>query len=149
MSEAVNIADGIFDPPEEAFKRILECERSLSSAKAELQKAETIFGGAVNRAEKDLKDAWEAIEGIMAQTGEYEILLPGENGMDYKIAWSTPRQSVKIVDDAAVPDEFCRVKREPDKKKIKEELESGAKHNWAALEYGEKHLTWKAIKHGK
>ena len=145
MIEPVAISGA--DDAESKFQVILECESDLSAAKTELQKATTLFGQAVNGAQKRLDDAWKDMEAYMASTGEYEITLPGD-GIDYKIGWSTPRQSVKIVDDAAVPDEFCRIKREPDKKKIKEELESGKAHNWASLEYGEKHLQWRSVKNG-
>jgi hypothetical protein len=45
-----------------------------------------------------------------------------------------------IPDDTAVPDAFCRIKREPDKTKIKAALEAGERLNWASLEQSEKHL---------
>lgn len=144
-----NVAEDINgEVADDLFKAVLECEADLSAAKTELQKATTLFGQRVNGCEKKLADAWKEVESYMASTGEYEMEFPAPAGQKYVVGWSTPRQSVKIVDDAAVPDEFCRIKREPDKKKIKEELESGKAHNWASLEYGEKHLQWRSVKHG-
>jgi hypothetical protein len=145
MEAAVAYED---DFAETQFQIILQHEENLSKAKTELQKATTLFGQAVNGAEKKLADAWKEMEAYMASTGEFELEFPAPAGQKYVVNWSTPRQSVKVVDDAAVPDEFCRVKREPDKKKIKEELESGKAHNWASLEYGEKHLQWRSVKNG-
>ena len=46
-----------------------------------------------------------------------------------------------INDEASVPDNMCRFKREPDKEKIKEALLSGQTFNWAALICGDDGLT--------
>lgn len=147
MEEAVAYDGGYTEAS--IFDKILQTEEALSLAKSELQKATIIFGNIVSEKQSALDAAWKEMEAHMTATGEFELEFPAPAGLKYIVNWSTPRQSVKIVDDAAVPDEFCRVKREPDKKKIKEELESGKAHNWASLEYGEKHLQWRSIKNGK
>lgn len=134
---------------EAIFAALLVSEQKLAAAKTELQKATTILGNEVSAAEQELTLAWHEIETHMKETGEFELEFPAPAGQKYVINWSTPRQSVKIVDEAAVPDEFCRIKREPDKKKIKEELESGKTHNWASMEFGEKHLQWRSVKNGQ
>jgi len=139
-------AEEIEPNPDELFKAVLDCEAELSEAKAELQKATTLFGQRVNGCEKKLADAWKEVEDYMTSTGEYELSFPAPAGQAYIVNYSTPRQSVKITDDDAVPDELCRIKREPDKKKIKEELENGKAFNWASLQYGEKHLQWRCVK---
>lgn len=50
---------------------------------------------------------------------------------------------VEIPDETAVPDEFCRVVKSPDKTKIKEHLQScnGNPPNWVALVQGEPSLS--------
>lgn len=45
--------------------------------------------------------------------------------------------SVDVPDLEAVPQDFIRVKREPDKKKIADMLKDGALVNWATLQQGE------------
>jgi len=134
---------------EAAFEELLFCEEALSKASTERKKADVLFGNAEAEAEMKVREAWAAIEAIMSETGEYEIMLPAPGGVQYQIGWSVPKQSVKVIDDDAVPDEFCRLKREPDKKKIKEAMDYGTKLNWARLEFGESHLQWKIIKEKK
>ena len=46
-----------------------------------------------------------------------------------------------INDDESVPDDMCRIKREPDKAKIKDALMAGSTFNWAALVRGDDGLT--------
>jgi hypothetical protein len=50
-------------------------------------------------------------------------------------------QRVVINDDASVPDELCRIKREPDKPRIKQQLLDGAAFNWATLQVSEPTLS--------
>lgn len=51
------------------------------------------------------------------------------------------RERLVIPDDTAVPDEYCRFKREPNKTEIKEAIALGLAINWAALETGEQTLS--------
>jgi RNase adaptor protein for sRNA GlmZ degradation len=78
-------------------------------------------------------------------TEEYTLSRPV---FSYKVALTTPRQSVKIVDDSAVPDEYARVvtTRSPDKNKIKDAIQAGAQFNWASMEYGNPSLTVKMVR---
>ncbi len=57
----------------------------------------------------------------------------------YSIVAGQPR--VVIFDDAALPDELCKITRTPDKTKIKEILKSGAAVPGAAFSNSEAHLT--------
>jgi hypothetical protein len=70
--------------------------------------------------------------------------------MDFKIGWTTPRETVKAEPDAT-PDQFCKIERKPKLKEIAEHL----KHlrqanlplpNWASFERGASKLAWKAVK---
>jgi Siphovirus Gp157 len=88
------------------------------------------------------------IDSLMKETGEYEVIIPGTD-CDYKINYSTPRESLKIADDAAVPDEFCKIERVPKKREITEAIKSGSQFNWASLERGEPKIQYKTIKKGK
>lgn len=132
---------------EAAFQVVLEAVDALSAAKSKRDKLLYEVDREVLSASKSVEDAMNNIESLMKESGEYEILLPGENGIDYKINYSTPRQSVKIVDPNAVPDLFCKIERKPKLKEIGDLLKAGGSHNWASLEYGEKKLQWKAVKH--
>ncbi len=129
-----------------AFDEVLAQERAISEAKLEIVTVTTPLEIKKAQAEQALEKAWQHIAALMAETGEFEVLLPGEN-CDYKIAYSKPRQNVEV-DDDAVPDEFCKLVRTPNKKEIKEMLESGAKVNWARLKDGESKLNWRTIKKG-
>ncbi len=132
---------------EAAFQNVLEAEFTLSSLKNEKQKVISAMDFNIAEAEYDLRESMKAIDAIMKESGEFEVgLTIGHN--HYKINYSTPRQSVKIVDIDAVPDEFCKIERKPKLKEIGELLKNG-NTNWAMFELGEKKLQWKAIKHIK
>lgn len=132
---------------EAAFYAVLDAERELSEAKTKLDEATTLLSQAKNGTEKRLADAWLQVEKMMAENGEYECIIPSDT-FNYKISYSTPRQSVKIINVDAVPDELCKIERKPRLKEIGDLLKAGEKHNWASLEYGEKHLQWKVVKNG-
>jgi hypothetical protein len=132
---------------EAAFYAALDAERELSKAKKKLDDATTLLSQAKNGAEKRLADAWLVVEKMMAENGEYEVVIPAE-GFNYKINYSTPRQSVKVIDPDAVPDHLCKIERKPRLKEIGDLLKAGESHNWASLEYGDKHLQWKVTKNG-
>lgn len=130
---------------EAAFQAVLDAERDLSAAKTELDKATTLLTQAKNGAETRLEKAWVQIELMMAENGEYEVIIPSE-GHSYKIGWSTPRQSVKVVDVEALPEDLVKTEKKPKLKEIGDRLKEGWKTNAASLEYGEKRLQWKVVK---
>jgi hypothetical protein len=130
---------------EAAFYAVLDAEREFSEAKKKLDEATTLLSQAKNGAETRLAAAWLIVEKMMAENGEYEVIIPAE-GFDYKINYSTPRQSVKVIDPDAVPDELCKIERKPRLKEIGDLLKAGESHNWASLEYGERKLQWKVTK---
>lgn len=128
---------------EAAFLAMRDAEDALSAAKSNLDHETVLLTNAKNAAEKKLADTWIEIEKLMAESGEYEINLLKHHA---KICYSSPRQSVKIVDIDAMPDEFCYIVRKPKLKEIGNMLKAGLQTNYASLEYGEKKLMWKAIK---
>ena len=99
--------------------------------------------------------AIDSFAAIMEKTGEVEVVLPGEN-VDYVVRWTTPRESVKIVDIRAVPDEYLNepAERTAKKKEIGLYIKECRKlnkplPNWAVMEKGKSELTWGSRKKGK
>lgn len=137
----------------EAFAKVLSREEILREAEAKLKEATTELSRLVNHAEIDLKQAWEEVDNFLRENGVTETIIPGRH-MDYKVSYGTPRESVKVIDPEAVPDEFVKLERKPKLKEIGEMLkklrESGqALPNWATFQWGERKLGWKAVKRGK
>lgn len=131
-----------------AFARILKAEEAEAEAKAELARHEVHANGVVTRAMLQAADAWKEIQSLMNETGEYEVLLPGEV-TDFKIGYGSTREVVKVENPDAVPDEFCKLERKPMLKEIGEHIRSlpeEQRPNWARLERTEAKLGWKAVK---
>jgi hypothetical protein len=132
-----------------AFAKVLQAEEAISDVKKRQAEAETLLKQEMNGRETDLATAWEQIKLLMAETGEVEVLLPGE-ATDFKIGWSTPRETVKAVPDAT-PDEFCKIERNPKLKEIADHLKQLRTAgiplpNWASFQRGGRKLSWKAVK---
>jgi hypothetical protein len=132
-----------------AFVAVLASEDKLSDVKRRLHEATTLLEQERTGAETKLEQAWVEVEKLMAETGEPEVFLLGEV-TDFKIGWSSPRQTVKVEADA-VPDEFCKIERKPKLKEIGDYLkrlkeEGAALPNWGRFEDGATKLTWKAVK---
>jgi hypothetical protein len=71
-----------------------------------------------------------------------ELGLPKIMAADFSASVSTPEHGpIHIPDEAAVPDQFCRVKKEPDKTLIKRHLDAGERPNWAAYAPARPRLT--------
>lgn len=68
---------------------------------------------------------------LMQQAGLTRAELPEAT---YSIRKGWPR--VVVVDEAAVPDELCKIERKPDKTKIREFINGGELPNWAVREIG-------------
>lgn len=132
-----------------AFAAVLEAEKAVSSAAKELDDATIMLSLKKSQAETELNAAWQAVETIMKETGEFEVNLPGEYN-DYVIYYSKPSKRVKASTEAT-PDEFIKIERKPKLKEIgdhlKELLAKGEPlPNWAAFEEGTPKLCWKAKK---
>jgi hypothetical protein len=132
-----------------AFAAVLRAEQEVSAAKTVLDEAVTPLRQKLTGAETRLTSAWVEVERLMGSTGEFEVLLPGDV-TDYKISFSTPRESVDV-DADAVPDEFCKIERKPKLKEIGEHLKGLRDSdqplpNWGRFKLGERKLGWKAIK---
>ena len=134
-----------------AFAAVLKAEHFVAEAKGDLAEKTARMKAGIAEGETELAAAWATIAALMAETGETEVTLPGA-ATDYRIGWSTPRESVVIEDANAVPDEWVEVERKPKKKEIGEHLRRLRDHqnmpmpNWGRLEAGEKRLQWSAVK---
>ena len=93
------------------------------------------FESRMSRFEQQQRSIKSAMLSVMQAAGIRKHTLPTatlsvRDGID----------RVQINDEASVPDTFCRIKREPDKTKIKVHLQEGSSLNWAALVRGEQSL---------
>jgi hypothetical protein len=118
----------------------IDADNAVAKAKELYDKTEMQLKIVMNQAQKAAEQARKEVERMMAETGEYEITEG-----NIKVAWSTPRMSVRVIDPDAVPEEFCKIERKPKLKEIKEYLET-TECNWAKLEPGEIKLNWRYIK---
>lgn len=95
-------------------------------------------------AQESLNRAWA----LMQEQGVTEETVEGQ-GAKYKIHQTKPRGSVKVADVDALPDEFVRVKKEADKKKISDFLKGLPPEkmpNWATIEHGAPKVTYSVLK---
>jgi hypothetical protein len=133
----------------QAFNALLVAEDVARSAMKDLEREKTRAQLVANEAEAKVCQARAALEQLMTETGEVEVILPGKV-TDYKIGYSTPRESVKV-DAEAVPDHYCKIERKPELKKIGEYMKAlrqagQALPNWAGFEKGTPKLQWTSVK---
>jgi hypothetical protein len=133
-----------------AFINVIKAEQRISAAKSELDQHTARLKSEISAAEMAMGTAWDDIQALLTETGEVEVVLPGAAN-DYRIAWSNPRESVKVEDPSAVPDDFVKIERKPKLKEIGDYLKNLRKGkyampNWARLEKGESKLMWESIK---
>lgn len=129
---------------EDAWLLSLESETDFQEAieriEQQRQEAAHMAGGcATHIAELEQRQArWERKEqamrklafGLMKAADVQKVTLPAAT-----LSVSKGRMKLVIPDETAVPDEFCRIKKEPDKTRIKAAMETGAfAPNWAAME---------------
>jgi hypothetical protein len=128
---------------EEHLIRWLEADKKIFKAKQDIAGLEAV----IKDAELEANDARLSIQQEMAETGEFEINIGGEY-FNYRIYFPTARESVKVENSNAVPDEFCKIERKPKLKEIKEHIDLGNHVNWACIEQGTPKLTYKLTKKG-
>lgn len=134
----------------ELLAAIIRSENEVSQIESDL--AERGIAAKIKIAELETVqiEKWAEIKAHMEETGEYEIILSG-SATNYKICYSAQRESVKVSDPNAVPDEWVKTERKPKLKEIGDYLkalrEAGQPlPNWANLELSEKRVSWKAVK---
>ena len=127
---------------ETLLSRWLEADKKVAEIKQQMDLLDT----ELHRYKREAESAAFEIQQEMADTGEYEILVQGEY-TDYKIYWGGGRESVKVENPDAVPDEFCKIERKPKLREIAEHLKTN-QVNWATMEKGSKKLNYKLVKKG-
>jgi len=101
----------------------------IASTMAELEERQKRF----ERREK----AMRTLElSIMQAADLHKVVLP-----EATLSLQKGRERLEIPDDAAVPDEFCRIVKSPDKTKIKDAMQQGWQPNWAVTITGEQTLS--------
>lgn len=134
----------------EAFGEVVRTENEIAEAKSAFEQVQAEHATKLRSVEAALGAAWAKVDGLLLESGEVSVVLPG-TVTDYEIYRTTPRESVKLIDPAAVPDTFCKVERKPKLKEIADYLRAQGRAsltlpNWAALELGESRWAWKAVK---
>ena len=132
----------------EAFKALLAAEQEERHAEKALKDSQLILGNALRNRKADVEAAWNAIAALLAETGEYEARIETSN-QDYIVHRTKPRGKTVVADIAAVPEEFVRVKREPDLVAIREHFSQYQPENlpnWLKFEESEGNWTWKSVK---
>lgn len=132
----------------EAFKRLLDAEQKERLANDGLKNAQLIAGRNLDNARKDVQSAWNDIQEILNETGEVEPVIHANN-IDYVIYRTKSKGKTVVADVDAVPEQFVRVKKEPDLMAIKEHFSQYKPENlpnWLKFEIGEGKLTWKTSK---
>lgn len=124
----------------EQFVRWIKADSIISDLKKQIAELEAD----VKKQELEAADARLAIAQEMRENGLLEDTIEGEL-INYKLYFSAPRASVDV-DVSAVPDEFCKIERKPELKKIKEYIDAGNQVNWATIKQNEPKLTYKAVK---
>jgi serine/threonine-protein kinase len=131
-----------------AFAALLRAEQEEREAEAALRAVRDQYEPVLRRCRQAQADCWGAIARLMAQSGEVEVVVPGEH-CDYKIAPSSAPEKVDVADVSAVPEEF--LKKEPKRKEILAYLKKlreagGPLPTWATLTRGAASLCYKPVK---
>ena len=127
---------------EDILIRWMEADKAVSDIKKEADAVEQRLKAA--QAESD--SARDAAKDYMAETGEYQVDIEGGLA-DYQIYWTAARESLKVENPDAVPDEFCKIERKPKLREIADYIKDNPV-NWAVMEKGTSKLTYKLKKKG-
>lgn len=132
----------------ELLKRLIAAEQMLAEIECEKRDAVFAFDARIADANAVLADAQAALDAYMRDNGLTRDKIEGGT-VDYVIEWSKPRESVKVLDADAVPDELCSFVRKPRLKDVGEWLRAQTvQPNWAVIEKGQPRAVWKTVKKG-
>lgn len=87
------------------------------------------------RYERRSQAAREVIKRLLQTAGVRKRELP-----EATVSLAAARSRTVVLDCAAVPDDLCRIKREPDLTKIKAFIDAGNSPNWAVIQSGSETL---------
>lgn len=125
---------------EELFKEWVEADNAVH----EIGEKIGLLEAELNRAKAAATEAMIKVRDMMNHDGLVEDTVHGAL-VDYKIYFTTPKESVKVLDANAVPDELCKIERKPMLREIGKLISEGATPNWAVVEIGTPKLIYKAI----
>lgn len=135
-----------------AFARWLRTEANIRDLEMHKEETNKEIDKRMLDAQMMETEARLAVEKILADNGLVQDLLPGE-GCDYKIDYALPPETVKIVDEKAVPEKFIETKEVKSVKKKEvlqhfKDLRATNQNlpNWGSIERGARKLRWKLIK---
>jgi hypothetical protein len=127
----------------EGETRLIDMIDALMSARAE----DAAMAQALKAHQDDLaarKKRFEARADARKKLAQIALTEAGIRKLErpaYTASLSATPASVVITDDSALPDELCRIKREPDKTAIKKALQAGDEVRGASLSNGGETLT--------
>lgn len=104
----------------ERMRRILRAARMTEAQAKALGELQAEMRDRKARLDKKADSLRDACKWAMGELGLRKIEAP-----DFNVSLSAGRAPLVITDEAALPDELCRVKREADKTAIKAALEAG------------------------
>lgn len=125
---------------EELFQAWVAADNVVHEIKEKIEALEN----ELRRAQRAATDAMIEVRDVMQHDGLVEENIRGAL-VDYKIYFTTPRKSVKVLDTDALPDEFCKIERKPNLRKINDHIAEGHTPNWATVEEGTPKLSYKAV----
>lgn len=114
--DMVSGSTGAFDLLDVLVKRAGECEAQRAGLKSYMQE--------LTARDDRLERKWHGIRSLMRRIMEHAALSKAQLA-SATVSLSAGRPKVIISDDAVLPDEYVRIKREPNKAAIKSALEAG------------------------
>lgn len=134
LLEEFHFLDAKFDEKVEAFASIINTRMTLVHAReSEIRRLQALIVPDLNqigRLKTMLKEAIVATGKFVIDTPKYRVSVRANGG----------KNPLKFEDGADVPDEFCRLKKEPDCEKIRTAIEAGEILDFARLEPRGTHL---------
>lgn len=130
----------------EAFVNLRAAEDDLTRLEGEKKQADFEMEQFMATAKADVAK-WEGeCARIMRENGVIEDTIEGVVS-NYKLFFGTPRRTVDIVDEDAVPDEFVKVERKPKKAEITKAFKDAVSlPNWLQWKDGESKFQWRPVK---
>lgn len=119
----LTLRDNMKDSVERNVWRINELEMHITWVDAEIKRLQALKK--TWEWESDRRKSW--IKFCMETTWVEKI------DTQFNKLWFRNSEQVVVMDWVELPDEYCRIKREPDKTKIKEAIKSGQQIDWCGI----------------
>lgn len=130
----------------EAFVKLREAEDELHRLECEKKQADDEMAAFLDRAKSDIERYENICATIMRENGVLEDVVEGLVS-NYKLYFGSPRRTIDIVDENAVPDEWVKIERKPKKREIANAFKDAASlPNWLQWKEGEGRFQWRPVK---